>query len=53
MTLELFGHWLIGLAVLIDALAAVVYLWAGDWQRGVYWLGAGIATACTIKMKGR
>ena len=49
--MELFGHWLIGLAVLIDGIAGVAYMAAGDWQRSIYWIGAGVATAMTIYIK--
>ena len=35
-----------GLLILLDFLAAVVYLAKGDWKHGVYWLAAMTLTIC-------
>lgn len=48
MPLETFGHVLIGLAVVLDGVAALIYFLAGDVARAVYWFGAGIATFVTV-----
>jgi hypothetical protein len=34
------------LLIALDMGAAIVYLFVGDWRRGVYWIAAAVLTAC-------
>jgi len=45
------GNWLLRFLIIEYGIIAIVYLWAGDWARAMYFIGAIILSLGVLWMK--